>query len=298
MRIVLIGDSFIEGQGVPYETSVAGRLQQLFSDRGVDVLNAAVVSYCPKLYYLKTKYLLENVGLEFDRIVVFIDISDVQNEIVYRNFSPTEFSRAKIGRYRVHKLLKKMSFFYFTLTIGLKQDTIVPDFGTRIFENPFNEVEEEYQEIVKRSYDYEYLASWTYSRRHFDAYGRYGLQLAAENMTNLVNLCSENDVDVTVVIYPWPQQIRRGDVDNIQVVFWSEFCTENDVQLIDLFPVFINEERAGRSVRDAYFIPSDVHWNAEGNDKVARAVFACLAHRQSGGPSVADRSGDRAVARP
>ena len=63
-RIVLMGDSFTEGIGMDWEDSFAGILSKNNPDK--EFLNAAVVSYSPKLYYLKTKYLLENAGLKFD----------------------------------------------------------------------------------------------------------------------------------------------------------------------------------------------------------------------------------------
>ena len=54
-RILLIGDSFIEGMGVPYENSVAGILGESLKADATEVLNAAAVSYSPKLYFLKTR---------------------------------------------------------------------------------------------------------------------------------------------------------------------------------------------------------------------------------------------------
>ena len=51
-RILLIGDSYIEGMGVSYEDSAAGILAESLKAASVEVLNAASVSYSPKLYFL------------------------------------------------------------------------------------------------------------------------------------------------------------------------------------------------------------------------------------------------------
>ena len=51
-RVLLIGDSMIEGLGVDYDDSVAGNLQKIWQATGVEVLNAGVVSYSPHLYSL------------------------------------------------------------------------------------------------------------------------------------------------------------------------------------------------------------------------------------------------------
>jgi acetyl esterase/lipase len=46
-RILLIGDSFIEGMGVPYENSVAGILGESLKADATDVLNAAADPMIP-----------------------------------------------------------------------------------------------------------------------------------------------------------------------------------------------------------------------------------------------------------
>ncbi len=58
-RILLMGDSYIEGMGMPYQDSVAGILGESLKADGIEVLNAAALSYSPKLYFLKTRYLIE-----------------------------------------------------------------------------------------------------------------------------------------------------------------------------------------------------------------------------------------------
>ena len=60
-RILFIGDSFTEGVGMPWEDSFPGILQDKFPS--VEILNAAVVSYSPKFYSVKIKYLIEQTHL-------------------------------------------------------------------------------------------------------------------------------------------------------------------------------------------------------------------------------------------
>src|SRR6056297_1067703 len=79
-RILFIGDSFTEGVGVPYRQTFVGIIGEALSKYGIEVLNAGVVSYSPIIYWRKVKYLLETKGLDFDEVVVFLDISDVQDE--------------------------------------------------------------------------------------------------------------------------------------------------------------------------------------------------------------------------
>jgi len=61
-RVLLMGDSFTEGIGVPFEQTFAGLLFRdgLENVNKVEFLNAAVVGYSPVIYYKKIKYLLES----------------------------------------------------------------------------------------------------------------------------------------------------------------------------------------------------------------------------------------------
>src|ERR1700761_6771663 len=80
-RILLIGDSFAEGIGLPYERTFAGLLQAAGQSRPdkVEFLDAGVASYSPSVYYKKIKYLLDQ-GLKFDEVVLLSDSSDVEDE--------------------------------------------------------------------------------------------------------------------------------------------------------------------------------------------------------------------------
>ena len=80
-----------------------GIISEEFSKKGIEVLNAAVASYSPSIYFRKTKYLIEDIGLDFDEVIVFTDVSDVQDEAYYYDFdeygnvittarAPTDFS--------------------------------------------------------------------------------------------------------------------------------------------------------------------------------------------------------------
>jgi hypothetical protein len=80
-RILLMGDSFVEGIGLPYERTFAGLLNEAGQARTdkVEFLDASVASYSPSIYYSKIKYLLDR-GLKFDEVVLLSDSSDVEDE--------------------------------------------------------------------------------------------------------------------------------------------------------------------------------------------------------------------------
>ena len=72
-RILLIGDSFIEGAGYDYVYTIGGLLQNYLGEE-FEVLNSAVGSYSPSIYFFKTKHFLSE-GYQFDYALIFLDIS-------------------------------------------------------------------------------------------------------------------------------------------------------------------------------------------------------------------------------
>ena len=77
-RIYINGDSFAEGVGYDYKDTVVGLINNFLSDK-YDILNSAVTSYSPSIYFKKTQYNIKN-GLEFDYCFIFLDISDIPDE--------------------------------------------------------------------------------------------------------------------------------------------------------------------------------------------------------------------------
>tara|TARA_B110000971_G_scaffold197800_1_gene213891 strand:- start:164 stop:598 length:435 start_codon:yes stop_codon:yes gene_type:complete len=102
-QILLIGDSFIEGSGLDYEYTFAGLLNDHLGEN-FEILNSAVGSYSPSIYFKKTEYYI-NEGYKFDQAIIFLDVSDVFVELFI------EFD--SIGNIKIYKETKK--------TISLKK---------------------------------------------------------------------------------------------------------------------------------------------------------------------------------
>jgi lysophospholipase L1-like esterase len=82
-RILFLGDSFTEAIGIEYDRSFVGLVDQELHPQGVEVLNGGVASYSPTIYLRRAQYLLESMGLEVDEIIVFVDVSDAQDDALY-----------------------------------------------------------------------------------------------------------------------------------------------------------------------------------------------------------------------
>ena len=82
-RILLVGDSFIEGEGVNYEDMVSTQLQKTLDEKGyqAEVVNGGIAGGSPMVEYLYLKnYLLK---LNPDLVILNFDLSDVQDDYNY-----------------------------------------------------------------------------------------------------------------------------------------------------------------------------------------------------------------------
>lgn len=274
-RIILIGDSFTEGIG-PYEKTFAGMISSTMQKKGIDVLNAGVMSYSPKLYFLKMQYLLEKRKLKIDKVFVFIDVSDIQDEMFYKNYKPENRDPGK----RMNDYFKQYMIRH--SVIGNTLDKIISKLPARTG-RPFSETSREWLGVFGKPDDagedlifgiwkyeeelYSERPYW-YSDKILKKWGAGGASLAEFYMDKLVKLCISNNVELVIAVYPWPQQIRENAAENGHVLFWRRFAKEHHIKFINFFPLFMKESPG--KVIDRYYIPGDLHFNEAGNLVIAR----------------------------
>jgi len=271
-RILLIGDSFAEGIGQPFENTFAGLLAQEGGRRPekVEFLNAGVASYSPSIYYRKIKYLLDK-GLAFDEVVLFSDSSDVEDEassyfcidedLKYRKYCTTPPGS-------VPEPAIKRDFFidHFAVTNRLRV-TIKRWIQTRLG-NKRHAINDDHNRI-----------GWTTANPDPARYRPLGVDggiaRSIENMTKLADLLASRNIPLTIVVYPWAQQIAQNDRDSRQVRLWRDFCPGHCKAFINLFPVFFAASDADKDWYEHLYILGDDHFSAEGN----RMMFEELAKR-------------------
>ncbi len=265
-RLVVIGDSFVEGVGIDYEQTAAGRLDARFAARGVEVLNASVASYSPIHYLRKTRHLLEDVGLRFDRLVVFVDVSDIEDEANSYTFDAqgnvVSIEGGWAARQRATRLRQAQRWslgdFVSTHTVLLGATR---DLASRL--RGEEQAVRDWREALG-----ERRALWTFDDELYREYGAEGLRIAAEHMTELRRLLAAHGIALTVVVYPWPDQLVHRDLDSRQVHAWRDWSAQHDSQFINLFPAFFDGGDPEQTI-PLRFITGDVHWNAVGSALVA-----------------------------
>ena len=299
-RILFIGDSFTEGVLLNYQDTFVGIIDSAATSKNIEVLNAGRASYSPIIYWRKVKYLIEDIKLKFDELIVFIDISDMDDEASYYDLSDDNNVIDKIVEPIVKSRDYGISWFISNQSIEnirlfLRNNFIIMSSGINwihdiLFHdslelqrannesvNNLENVEIDTLTSVKVYNTWDRVladrrANWTVDDKYYQEYAVRGKKRMKKYMDKLVQLTNENGIELTVVVYPWPSQIWYEDLNSLHVQIWEEWCNKNNVKFINLFPSFVKVNISDVQKLDIiskYFVPYDLHLNQEGNKVIA-----------------------------
>jgi len=265
-RLLFIGDSFTEGIAVEYPQTFVGLIDSALAPEGIEVLNAGVAGYSPIIYWRKIKYLIEDVGLRFDELAVFLDISDPQDEVRKFCLDDNENVRYVDNSGSTSGSGSELN----GIGVWVRKNTIATFLALRIVRDLYDQVCVRKPAVVDHD-----ESRWTTDSASFRAYGREGLARMEIYMDRLVDLLKEHDIKLMVAVYPWPSQIYYGDLNSIQVSYWEDWCRKHGVRFLNCFPYFFNRNNGGGRIKEIgkYYIKGDYHFNANGHRLIADAFL-------------------------
>ena len=271
-RILFIGDSFTEAGPIPWEKTFVGRVASGLKPKGIEVLNAGVASYCPTTERVKLRHLLVDQGLKVDRVVVCLDISDLKDGFYYEEGTDGRVRQIPYGPFR-HKAeqLGKADAICGWLETHVEKNfvilgAIIRNCRLTWRRNASSTGVTEYDAIP------EWAFNWPDYRGPYEGLVEKGLVRTKSEMTLLADEIKNLGVPLTLVVYPWPQQVKEGTRPSWCETEWSHWAQENNAQFISLFPVFVNKEPASQVIAK-YYWKNDAHWNEEGHRLVAEALL-------------------------
>ena len=267
INIGFIGDSFTEGIGVEYEESFFGMFKKARSD--LTMVNLAAVSYSPSIYLKKVEYLLSK-GFTFDHLVVFADISDIQDEgreyeirnnVVVQKEADSDF----FYRMKMHLTYYLGDIFPFTFHFIDQVNRVWKGTGKESY------TEKEFNEIINQR------SRWTFDQQ-LGGYGSKGVEgailQATDTMSKLEALLKENKIRFSLAVYPWTTQLKYGVENHRGITIWKQFSKLKGLNFIDINKYFFKEvkEYGLDFVLDEYFIKGDVHFNQKGHALVFKGL--------------------------
>jgi len=240
------------------------------------VLNAGIQSYSPSIYLNKVEYLIKNEKLEFDKLIVFIDISDFEDE---------SFRKIVNG-----KILDDKDDYWFR-TIKLSNSEKIKKNIKENFFISFSILNSLYDIMSKSYYNYYYFPKnldkyiekitnlnnfkrdkWTLKENLMEKSDFEIINQMTDTMQLLKNLCDMHNIELVIAVYPHMSQIFHSDLESKQVKIWSKFSKKNNINFINYFPNFISKDSSKKErikVIKKYFIPFDIHYNIAGNKLIA-----------------------------
>jgi hypothetical protein len=255
--IAFLGDSFTEGIGLPYEKTFVGLIAAGLPEK--KIANLAVASYAPSIYYTKLLTLI-NEGYRFKEVVIYIDISDMQDEsnyaIVDGKVVDTLKNTTKLQPFPLINFGLKGFKSRFLQDTNLEPNKASLDFGA-----------EHYQKEFRRS-------AWTIDASD-EGFGKIGLQASINKSVALLEkihaLCIKNNIKLSVGVYPWPGQILYDSKESKQVKIWQDFCANQCDHFYNSFPTLFKlvESTSKKEVISTYYFKGDIHFNEAGNQLIA-----------------------------
>jgi hypothetical protein len=272
-RTLLVGDSFTEAIGIPYEDTFVGLLNRAGEARDpkVEFLDSGVASYSPSIYYRKVKYLLD-LGLQFDEVVLLSDSSDVEDEAssyfcIDDDPQYQKFCTLPPGTYPPASPLKH-DFFIDHFVVTNRVRITAKRWVQSMLGNRRRAIEHDHDRI-----------GWTTpnpDRARYRPLGvEGGIARSLQNMTKLSDLLKSRGIALTIVVYPWAQQIAQNDRDSRQVRLWRDFCPGRCKAFIDLFPPYFAVADHDVNWYEHLYILGDDHFSVAGN----RMLYEELAKR-------------------
>jgi hypothetical protein len=280
-RILMLGDSFTESMGA-WKTSFVGMIAGKFPQ--YEILNGGVGGYSPS-NYLNTARLALNKGLDVDEAIVFIDISDVQDEAgLVRDVDDS--GTVALARHQYH-----YSTWYSSLRLFVSKYLVLTNYiwerverglvgmGYYHLDHGFN----------GNVFDLE-RSGWTYRKvvedKPFElGFAPLGVEagIAKEKrkMDLLYQEFSRRNIPMSVVVYPWPAQLIYDQVDSREVRIWQEWCEGKCKRFITAFPEFFAlKDQCPKSQPGCWYLKNwvfgDIHLNANGNAVIANVVSRSL----------------------
>jgi lysophospholipase L1-like esterase len=281
-RVMVIGDSFTEGIGLPWQDTFVGLFQARFPD--IEVLNAAAAGYSPSMYWKKTARLLSE-HYKIDHLIIYIDISDIQDETLIRfdeagNIHDNQFLVDPFAR---------VGDPAGTIQIKLPPDAASSGAVGNLFGSNFR-VSRYWGRAVfhflggvpaPRGTRGLVRSMWTVDGVKLpEGYGDLGvaggIAKAVHAMDELAEILRAGGISFSVGVYPWPDQIEFDVVASRQVLIWRSWCERNGcVKFIDHFPDFFAAKYSS-DWREKFYMDGDVHFNETGNRLIAEKLIATM----------------------
>ena len=292
---IVIGDSFVEGVGLEYKDTIVGILNQNLESDSFKFLNAGVASYSSYIYLKKIKQIInENNDLNIKDVIVFLDKSDISDDEAYLNkplFFKNKYPKGKFIFQRkvdFYKDLKDLSFwrFYTKQTVSGKIIKVITDKIENFFSDlkkrvliskklnkNFFEVNNLEIKAIKSVNSTQRITNW-YKNELWEKRGKKNIQFALDNIQELKIFLNKKNVNLIVVLYPWPFEIDDKEIRKKYLEFIVPSLDEINVNKLVIYQDFL-KGNIYENISENYLY-NDIHFNKNGNKIITNNLISFI----------------------
>ncbi len=279
-RILLLGDSFTEGNGVEAKDAFPARLQALIDAAAPstrwEILNAGEGSYSPLLHYLLLKERL--IHLDPDLVILNLDLSDVYDDIQYTKLATFDPSGEPLA-VRAEPERSPGPWYVeaaYSLKDFLKEHTRLYNFLRRRIASllttrpePSGDVRTDKYAMLRDGYDLRDGGDWS---------------LTFGYIRRIRDLLAARRIPLWLTVYPYGHQVSAREWHHGRV-FWSfeqrrvyttapQKQVEQLGQKMGIRVVNLTEDFLERSRKEfPLYFPYDGHFTPAGHAVAAAAIF-------------------------
>ena len=276
-NILILGDSFVLGQGVAQNQTFSALLQEQLGEE-VQVINGGVLSNSPVMMY---PWLVDNVEqINPDYVIIAVDNNDYFQDKSYAQFSYIQNGIRYIngtqdqgtGRFQKSIFSKILNSKIFTLADSITRSILL----TTFWKPGFGKAQA--------------IGNFTYDPLAFTRFNTFPqeiieqIPITLESLQNIHRLLEQRNIPHIVVFYPWGHQVGTNQWSQCRQFFTVEptvypttvqqtLATNlryNDIQAYDLSGAFIQHNNT------VLYYACDGHWNIEGHKIMAQALLDIL----------------------
>ena len=266
-NIFIFGDSFTFGVGLEYENTYVGILEKKMPE--YNFYNFAVGSYSPTVHLHRLKQAI-NSGLLPDKIILFLDLTDVIDEsqrwIFDKNLSLPVRPEDRIK--------EKKNFF--KENFKLSYDLInTMRYSARLVKNNFKDQKSNIKTSIQGQFTYvetEKLDKRFWKKNDF----KKGLDKINLNIKKISKIAKKNNAEFYIIVYPWAETLFYGQKSFNWSKFANRICFTNDCITIDTIPSFKKYTIENENWHSKLYFIGDEHFNKQGANLLANTVFQQL----------------------
>ena len=287
-NILFIGDSFTEGVGLKYNETFVGIIDKKLKkeNSNIEILNAGVQSYSPKIYYSKLYDILERKNYPIQHIVIIVSGGDIfddyfrYNEVNEDNvLVHDDFQNKTI--LNVINFLKGNTFIY-QFIARITPLKVIPDVVKSIFEKDnkkkrylkkVNNLKDEdiYNFKFMKLKDYDYL----YQDIAFNSWGKEAINNSFLYLEKISKLTNKKDIKLDILYAKDAILILKKPIEKNLDYFINTFKKLENYSNTNFY--YLSEyDKDYTKPTDAYknlFFIKDHHWNKLGNKKIADEIL-------------------------